>query len=78
MHYTMIVDLDERGLFRTHVEDEVGRIICEISNQGECDDDGLYLVGAGYMRHKRDADGLLDYLISLEIVEKNSTISVEG
>lgn len=77
----MIIDLDERGSFRGHVEDQTGKTVFEFSNEDEDgwpDEDGFWLVEFGYMKHGRDAAGLLQYLKGMEIVPQNSTIRLEG
>lgn len=48
-----IIDLDERGLFKAHVENEQGKIIYELSGQ-ELED--------GFMKHKNDTTGLENYV----------------
>lgn len=78
----MVVDLDERGYFRAHVENVLGRSIFEFSNEdpetGNPDADGLWLVEFGFMRHTRDTAGLLDYLQSMGIVGASATLVIEG
>jgi hypothetical protein len=82
LHLTLVVDLDERGWFKAHVEDQNDRTIFEFSNEDEetgwPSEDGLWLVEDGFMRHGRDADGLLDYLQSVGIAKPNATLRVEG
>jgi regulation of enolase protein 1 (concanavalin A-like superfamily) len=78
---TLIVDLDERGWFKAHVEDQDGKIVFEFSNEDETgwpSEDGLWLVEAGFMRHVRDADGLLEYLKDVGIAKPTATMRVEG
>ncbi|CAN7648091.1 hypothetical protein LJR129_005047 [Acidovorax sp. LjRoot129] len=75
----LVVDLDERGSFRAHVETSSGKSVFSFSN--ECEDgstDVLWLVDIGYMRHARDVDGLLDYLQSAGLVGANATLTLEG
>lgn len=72
---TLVVDLDERGIFRAHVEDGRQKNLFELSNE---DEDGLWLIECGYMKHGRDTDGLLDYLQSMGIVGASATMTVQG
>ena len=80
-----IVDLDERGLYRAHIEDEEGRIVFEYSNEEEVfDDEGeptgeviygeIPMIADGYMKHKDDIEGLENYLKEMEIIPKDSII----
>lgn len=78
---TLVVDLDERGIIRAHVENEVGNSIFDFSNEdedGAPSEDGLWLIEFGYMRHARDALGLLEYLQEMGLAESCATMSVEG
>ena len=78
---TMVVDLDERGSFKAHVDDQAGKEIYAFSNDGEDgwpDPDGLWLVQCGYMSHSRDSDGLLGYLASIKLASGKETMTVEG
>lgn len=79
---TLVVDLDERGWFKAHVENQNGETVFEFSNGDEetgwPSDDGLWLIECGFMRHGRDADGLLDYLRSVGIASPNAVLRVEG
>lgn len=78
---TLVVDLDERGIFKAHVENHTGNSIFEFSNEdenGNPSEDGLWLVTDGYMRHGRDANGLLEYLRETGLATSKNTISVLG
>lgn len=78
---TLVVDLDERGIFKAHVEDPGGDPIFEFSNEnkdGGFSEDGIWLVGAGYMRHGRDTGGLLSYLQETGIATKENTLTISG
>lgn len=59
-----VVDLDERGWFKSHVENQNGRTVFSFSNEdgntGWPSEDGLWLVEDGFMRHGRDTGGLLE------------------
>lgn len=78
---TMVVDLSERGSFRAHVEDQNGKTMFEFSNEDENgwpDEEGLWLVNDGFMKHCRDSDGLHEYLLSVGIAKPGSTMRMEG
>lgn len=67
--FTYVVDHDERGEYRAHVEDPSGKVVYEISNDRE----GLIpTIEDGFMKNTRDMKGLTKYLIQLEIIPKNS------
>lgn len=79
---TLVIDLDERGSFRAHVENEHGATVFSFSNEDEetgwpCSD-GLWLVDMGFMKHGRDGDGLLEYLQSISIASPTASLKVEG
>lgn len=81
LELVMVVDLDERGSFRAHVDDQKGKTVFSFSNEGEDgwpDEDGLWLVNDGYMRHCRDSAGLHDYLLTVGIANPGSTMRMEG
>jgi len=48
-----IIDIDERGEFRAHIEDRNGNTIFEYDDQ---------IFEDGFMKHKKDMNGLLHYL----------------
>ncbi len=77
---TLIVDLDERGWFKAHVENQNGKTIFEFSNEetGWPSKDGLWLIEDGFMRHGRDIHGLLEYLKSAGIAKPTAVMRVEG
>lgn len=79
---TLIVDLDERGWFKAHVENQGGKEVFELSNEdaetGWPSPDGFWLVEDGFMSHGRDADGLLEYLKSVGIAKPDADMQVEG
>ena len=76
---TLVVDLDERGWFRAHVEDQDGEEVFEFSNEDEDGwPSGLWLVEDGFMRHGRDAHGLLEYLKSIGVATPNASMRVEN
>ncbi|MBV7542172.1 hypothetical protein [Acidovorax sp. sic0104] len=75
---SLVVDCDERGEFRAHVDNAMGRSIFDYDNldpeSGAPDPDGLWLITYGFMRHPRDTAGLLDYLQSMGIVGASATL----
>lgn len=76
----LVVDLDERGCFKARVEDEFGHTVFDLSNEDE--ETGwpgdIWLVEAGYMRHARDAEGLLEYLRLIGVASPSSRMSISG
>jgi hypothetical protein len=79
--FTLVVDLDERGSFKAHVDDVNGKEVFSFSNEGENgwpDEDGLWIVNDGFMKHGRDTDGLLNYLQSIGIAKANDTLVLEN
>jgi hypothetical protein len=77
-HLAYIVDLDERGMFYAHVEDEAGVTLFEVSNEdpatGWPTENGLWLVDSGYMRHGHDVLGLLSYLEANQVVGAGNSL----
>lgn len=73
-----VVDLDERGWFKAHVENENGKDIFTLSNEDEGGWPGgdLDLVVDGYMRHARDVRGLHDYLQTVGLAGVRSTLEM--
>jgi len=86
--FTLVVDADERGEFRAHVENPKGFEVFEYSNRevSEDDDTGetferfgeIWLVEAGYMRHGRDTAGLHDYLVQIGVMAPSATLRLQG
>lgn len=77
----MVVDLDERGWFKAHVENSNGRIVFQCSNEGPGgwpDPEGFWMVENGFLRHGRDVDGMLNYLQHLGIAGDHATLRLEG
>lgn len=68
--FEYVIDLDERGDFRAHVEDQNGNVIFEI----EGIDDLESLIEDGFMKHKNDTDGLLQHLQDIDILDKNDIL----
>ena len=79
---TLVVDLDERGSFKAHVENYTGDSIFEVSNEdenGNPSDDGIWPVTAGYMHHNRDTRGLLSYLREIVgLATEKNTLAISG
>ena len=89
MKYNYIVDLDERGMFHAHVEDENENIVYSISNENPVYDDEtgeeigseygvLQPVQDGFMKHSEDVDGLESYLIDMGVISKDSILSAQN
>lgn len=78
----MVVDLDERGSFRAHVENKNGKTVFQFSNEDEetgwPSEGGLWLVEDGFMKHARDTRGLHDYLQDVGIATADSTLRIQG
>jgi hypothetical protein len=77
----LVIDLDERGIFKGHVENHLEEPIFEFSNEdshGNPDEEGLWLIRDGYMKHARDAEGLLTYLQDMGIATEKNTLTVSG
>lgn len=72
--YQYIVDLDERGAYAFHVNDESDREVFSARAEGE----PLWLVEDGYMRHTRDMAGLLEYLVQMGVVAQGSRLDYMG
>lgn len=75
-HY--IVDLDERGIYKCHVENaETGEIIWEASNE-ESEDGSFWPVEDGFMKNGRDMDGLSDYLVNMGFLQEEDKLVYIG
>lgn len=68
-HYVYIIDIDERGEFRAHVEhvaqDGAGMIEIDVAE----------LIESGYMKHKTDIDGLYEHLVDAGILTNDATLT---
>lgn len=73
----MVVDVDERGAFMAHVNNDKGEEVFSFSNLDSHSGE-LWLVEDGYMRHARDGAGLLDYLQSIDLVGRGSALTITG
>lgn len=82
MKLILVIDLDERGSFKAHVRKSTdGQIVFEFSNEDENgwpDEEGLWLVNDGFMKHGRDARGLLEYLQSIGVANARDSMTVQG
>ena len=67
MTYEYYVNLDERGEFFADVRSADGDTVFEIH--------GFDVFEDGFMSHKRDTEGLLDYLIFLGIAAKGDRLT---
>jgi len=81
--YLFVVDLDERGYFKAHVEDMDGQSIFSFDNEIESeDDDGdtqveygdIWLIEDGYMASRYDMDGLRKYLVDSDVIPVDSVL----
>ena len=75
--YEYRVDLNERGIYVAHVEDESGKIIFRISNE-DSENGELWIIEDGFMRHTEDMAGLTEYLIDIKIIPPHSLIVYKG
>lgn len=75
----LIIDLDERGTFRAHVENAYGDEVFAFSNEEEDDDTSgeIWLVEAGYMKNGRDTAGLLSYLQHMGLATNTARMGLE-
>ena len=76
--YLFIIDLNERGVFRCHVEcKDTGKIIFNADN--EYSESGqLDLIEDGFMKNIRDMSGLQDYLRKISLITNKSEIEYVG
>lgn len=65
--YLYVIDLDERGYFNAHVEDDDGKVVYEFSND-DSEDGSLSIIEDGFMKHTRDVRGLQDYLRDMDVI----------
>ena len=72
--YLYIIDLDERGTFRAHVDNlETGETVFEINTD---EDEGEnWMIDAGYMKNNNDLGGLEAYLIEMDIIPSGSILT---
>lgn len=73
--YTHHVDLNERGEYRMHVENQNGKIVFSASNTEDAEENSeFWLTRDGFMKHTSDMAGLEEYLKEMGIMPKNSTL----
>lgn len=69
-HYTYYINLDERGDFYADVRkgkyNDNGKTVFEIR--------GFDMIEDGFIRHTRDTDGILDYMIDNGLAKAGDTI----
>lgn len=69
------INLHERGDFYADVRNQVGESIFEL----RADEEGsVSLIEAGYMKDYKDIDGLSEYLKSVDVIGKDSTLMMSG
>jgi len=78
--YHFIIDLNERGIFKAHVEhSETGDVIFDITNE---DEDGntepLWIVEDGFMKNAQDMSGLETYLNDIGLIGSIDEIIYKG
>jgi len=71
--YAYVIDINERGEYRAHVEDDNGKTVFVIDL-----DDYPEWFEDGWMKHADDIHGLLEYLIDMAIVPKTASLHREG
>lgn len=78
--YYYVVDLDERGIYKSHVEhSETGKVIFELSNEDEDgNDEPLWIIEDGFMKNIQDMDGLHDCLCGNDILNPEDEIIYKG
>lgn len=75
--YYYIVDLDERGVYKCHVENSKGEEIWGVSTEDS--EDGLFWpVEDGFMKSVKDMDGLAGYLIEMGFICDGGKIIYKG
>lgn len=76
--YHYIIDLNERGIFKCHVENaETGKIIWEANNE-ESEDGSFWPVEDGFMKNTKDMNGLWDYLVNMGFLEEDDKLIYIG
>ncbi len=73
--YTYVIDLNERGEFRAHVDDPDGDTVFIITSEDSTGGE-LWIIEDGYMKHVKDIDGLREYLIELGVMSENDDLSL--
>jgi capsule polysaccharide export protein KpsC/LpsZ len=75
MKYKFVIDLNERGYFQAHVEDEEGKDIINFSNE---EDGSFYMIEDGFMADIEDMIGLKEYLIFCQLIYKDDEVIYMG
>jgi hypothetical protein len=68
------INLNERGSFRADVRNEADETVYEIFAGDELAEGESSIFDDGYMRHKDDLYGLLDYLVDVGIARAGDTL----
>jgi hypothetical protein len=66
--YRYFINLDERGSFSADVRNPRKRTIFEIH--------GFQIFEDGWMRHRRDLDGLKQYLVDLGLMNRDDDLAM--
>lgn len=66
--FVYVIDLDERGSFRAHVEDSAGNTVFEIAAGTELEEGESSIFEDGFMKHNGDIRGLEKHLKDLQII----------
>jgi hypothetical protein len=72
--FRYIIDLNERGSFRAHVEDKEGNDVFTILAGNELGEDETSIFDEGYMKNINDVGGLEDYLKQLNIMGQDDKL----
>ncbi|HEU0198308.1 MAG TPA: hypothetical protein VFQ88_14000 [Nevskiaceae bacterium] len=78
MHFNYVVDLDERGSYRAHVEDPSGNSVLPILAGNELQPGETSIFEDGFMQNGKDMNGLADYLVSLDVIHPGDTVRYVG
>ena len=78
MNYLFIVDLDERGIFKCHIENQKSsRVVWQADNEEE-EDGSFWPIECGYMKNTKDMDGLTEHLLDMGVIKSGATIKYMG
>jgi hypothetical protein len=84
MHYKYVIDLDERGQFKAHVEDHGGKTVWEVSYPEYYQDDetgeemeNSTIFDDGYMKNTEDVEGLENYLKQVGTMPQEAELKSE-
>jgi len=78
--YTYVIDLNERGRFLAHVDNDRERTVFTLSNEDGQESCGgaLWMIEDGFMRHIHDVEGLEQYLKSIGIMPAHGRLEEEA